>query len=67
MESEFFLILRLKVTSWACLLVSRLKFIFQWVADLFILPKSMLRLSAKVWMSYITENKEDSSEKLVLH
>ena len=53
----------LKMTTWACLVVSGLKFIFYWVAHLFILSKSLLRLIAEVWMSCITENKDVSSTK----
>ena len=50
MEDETFLDLRLKMTSWACLVVSGLKFIFHWVSNLHILSKSLLRLLAEVWM-----------------
>ena len=50
---------RLKMTSRACLVVSGLKFIFQWVAQLLILSKSLLRLFGEVWMSCITENKDE--------
>ena len=49
----------LKMTSCACLVVSGLKFVFHRVAQLLILSKSLLRLFAEVWMSCITENKED--------
>ena len=45
------------------LIVSGLKFIFHWVAQLLILSKSLLELFAKVWMSCITENKDESSAK----
>ena len=58
-----FFTLRLKMTSWACLVVSGLKFIFHWVAQLLILSKTLLRLFAEVWMSCITENKDVSSAK----
>ena len=57
------------MTSEACLVVSGLKFIFHWVAQLLILSKSLLRfkslirLFAEVWMSCITENKDVSSAK----
>ena len=54
---------QLKMTSWACLIVSGLKFIFHWVAQLLILSKTLLRLFAEVWMSCITENKDVSSAK----
>ena len=63
MEDELFFNLRLKMTSWACLVVSGLKFIFHWVAQLLILSKSLLRLFVEVWMSCITENKDVSSAK----
>ena len=53
----------LKITFWACLVVSRLKFLFLWVAYLLILSKSLLRLFLEVWMSCITETKGVSSEK----
>ena len=46
--STFFFNLRLKMTSWACLIVSGLKFIFHWVAQLLILSKSLSRLFAKL-------------------
>ena len=52
------------MTSWACLVVSGLKFIFHWVAELLILSKSLLRLFAEVWMSCVTENKDASSAKI---
>ena len=57
------------MTSEACLVVSGLKFIFHWVAQLLIFSKSLLRfkslkrLFADVWMSCITENKDVSSAK----
>ena len=57
------------MTSWAYLVVSGLKFIFHWVAQLLIFSKSLLRfkslkrLFADVWMSCITENKDVSSAK----
>ena len=60
---ENFFNLRLKVSSWACLVVSGLKFIFHWVTHLLILSKSLLRLFAEALMSYITENKDVSSAK----
>ena len=65
MEDELFFIfsLRLKMTSWACLVVSDLKLIFYCVAQLLILSKSLLRLFAEVWMSCKTENEEVSSAK----
>ena len=53
--------LRLKMTSWACLVVFGLKFIFH--AQLLILSKFLLRLFAEVWMSCVTENKDVSSAK----
>ena len=43
------------MTSWACSVVSGLKFIFYWVAHLYFL--SLLNLFANVWMSSITQNK----------
>ena len=55
--------LRLKMTSWACLVFSGLKFIFHRVGQLLILSKSLLRLFVEVWMSCITENKGVSSAK----
>ena len=51
------------MTSWACLVVSGLKFIFHRVGQLLILSKSLLRLFVEVWMSCITENKGVSSAK----
>ena len=39
------------MTSWVCLVVSGLKFIFHWVDHLLILSKSLSRLFAEVWMS----------------
>ena len=49
MEDElFFFNFRLKITSSACLVVSGLKFIFDCVAQLIILSKSLLRLFAEV-------------------
>ena len=64
MEGElFFFTLRLKMTSWACLAVSGLKFIFHFVAQLLILSKSLLRLFGEVWTSCITEDKEVSYTK----
>ena len=38
------------MTSWAYLVVSGLKFIFHWVAQLLILSKYLLRLFAEVLM-----------------
>ena len=49
------------MTSWACLVVSGLKFVFYWVAQLLILSKSLLRL---LRVSCITENKNVSSGKI---
>ena len=57
MEDKLFFNLWLKMTSCACLVVSGLKFIYHWVAQLLILLKSLLRLFAEVWMSCITEKK----------
>ena len=52
------------MTFWACLVVSRLKFIFYWVAHLLILTRSLFRLFPDVWVSWcITENKDVSSAK----
>ena len=51
------------MTSWACLVVSGLNFIFDWVAHLPVTSKFLLRLFAEVWMSCITENKDLSSAK----
>ena len=63
MEDQPFFDLPLKLTSWACLVVSGLKSIFHWVAHMLSLSKSLLRLFAEVWMSCITENKDVSSAK----
>ena len=52
------------MTSWACLVVSGLKFIFYWVAQLLVLSKSLLRLFREIWMSCITENKNVTSGKI---
>ena len=46
MEDEPSFDLGLKRTSWACLVVSRLKFISHWVTPLLILSKSLLKLFA---------------------
>ena len=54
---------RLKMTSWACLVVSGLKFIFHRECQWLILSESLLRLFVEVWMSCITENKDVSSAK----
>ena len=51
------------MTSWACLAVFGLNFIFHCVAQLLILSKPLLRLFAEVWMSCRTENKEVFSAK----
>lgn len=48
MEAEIFFVLQLKLVSWACLIVSELKFIFQLVAPLYILSETLLRLFADV-------------------
>ena len=47
-EWPVFYTFQLKMTSWACLVVSGLKFIFRCVAKLLILSKSLLRLFAEV-------------------
>ena len=52
---------RLKMTSWACLVESVLKFIFHCKVQLFIIFKPLLRSFADVWVLYTTENKEVSS------
>ena len=49
---------RLKMTSWACLLGSPLKFIFCWKSQLLILAKPLFSFFADVFMSSVTENKE---------
>ena len=51
------------MTSWVCLVVAGLKFIFHWVAYLLILSKSSLSLFAEVWMLSITKDKYVSSTK----
>ena len=56
-----FFVLRLKMTSWACLVGSGLKFDFHWKAQLCIISKSLLRTFAEFWLSWITENKDVSS------
>ena len=43
---------------WACLVGSGSKFIFHWKAKLCIISKSLLRLFAKIFLSWITENKD---------
>ena len=53
--------LRLKMTSWACLVGSEIKFIFHWKTELFIIFKSLLRSFADAWVSCTTENEEVSS------
>ena len=63
MEDKRFFNLRLKMTSWACLVVSGLKFIFHRECQWLILSESLLRLFVEVWMSCITENKGVSSAK----
>ena len=50
--------LRLKITFWACLVASGLKFTFQWKAHLFIISKSLLRSFANTWVLCSKENKE---------
>ena len=50
-----------KITSWACLLGSVLKFIFYWKAQLFILFKSWFNLLADKYWSFITEKSDVSS------
>ena len=68
MEAEIFFVLQLKLVSWACLIVSGLKFTFQWVAPLCILSESLLRLFADVWMYCITENEnKDYHLQITLH
>ena len=52
---------RLKMTSWACLLGSPLKFIFCWKSQLLILAKPLFSFFADVFMSSVTENKDVSS------
>ena len=54
-------VLRIKITSWACLVWSGLKFIFVWKARLFSFSKSLLWSFAGVWVSFTTEKKEVSS------
>ena len=67
MEDEFFSFnLRLKMTSWVCLVVSELKTNFYCVAQLLILSKSLLRLFAEVWMLCITETKKYHLQKLCI-
>ena len=68
MEAEIFFVLQLKLVSWACLIVSKLKFIFQLVAPLYILSETLLRLFADVWMYCITENEnKDYHLHITLH
>ena len=57
---DLFSVLRLRITSWACLTVSGLNFIFHRLAHLFILSKSLLRLFAEVWILFTTKNKDVS-------
>ena len=57
-----FFVLRLKITSWACLVVPILKFAFHWVAHLFIPFKFLLKLLGEVWMSCITQSKDLPSQ-----
>ena len=53
-----FFILRLKMTSWACLVEPGIKFIFHWKAQLYIISRCFSRLFAEVWLSWITKNKD---------
>ena len=49
---------RLKMTSWACLVESVLKFVYHCKVQLFIIFKPLLRSFAGVWVSCTTGNKE---------
>ena len=51
----------LKMTSWACLLGSRLKLIFYWKAQSLSFFKSLFSSFAEVVMSCVTENRDASS------
>ena len=53
--------LRLKMTSWTCLVGSELKFSFYWNTQLSNIFKYLLRSFADVWVLCTTENKEVSS------
>ena len=50
-----------KITSWACLLRSRLKLVFHWIAQLFLLSKSWFNLFADKCLSFITDKSDVSS------
>ena len=52
-----------KITSWACLLRSRLKLIFHWQAHCFTLARSLLSSEVIITESWITEKREVSSAK----
>ena len=58
-------ILQLKITSWACLLGSALKFVFKWKANLLIFFRSSFNYLAKVFTSWATQNKDVSLAKSV--
>ena len=58
-----FFILRLKITSWACLLGSGLKLIFHWKAHLLIFFRSSFNSLAEAFTSWTTENNDVSSAK----
>ena len=49
---------QLKTTSWVCLKVSGIRFIFHSAALLFILSKSLLGFFAEVWMSFKADNED---------
>ena len=58
-----FLILREKVTSWACLRISRLKLIFHWYVQLLIFSWSSFKALADKFVCRITKKKQLSSAK----
>ena len=51
------------MASWICLAVSEVKSFLHWVTHLTVLSKSFLRWPVEVRISYITDNKDVSSEK----
>ena len=64
----FLVVFLVKMTSWACFVVSGLKLIFHWKAHLFIAFRSLFRLLDVLSGTLIVENRDVSSlTNLVLH
>ena len=65
-EWSSFLVFLLNITSWACLVKSRLKIIFHWKAQLLITDRSLCKVAALDWMSLTTEKRDIIGKKFAI-